>query len=162
MSTFETGGYQWRETYFVLFNSANRPNLEAVNETLRALSPRFELVNPTSDAQGRFESITLRSPQDYAALDISYMSGEEVLEQGAGLAEEMKSSADDAKQKSELKRLKQCDARFDILHFEQVSDNAEDEDLDEMLDPSALLVALDALIDLTDGIGIDPQSGAFM
>ena len=161
MSTFESGGYQWRETYFVLFNSSSRPKLDAVSETLRALSPRFELVNPISDSQGRFESITLRSPQDYAALDISYMSGEEVLEQGASLAEEMKSSAG-PEEKAELKRLKQCDARFDILHFEQVSGGADDDDMDEMLDPSALLVALDALVDLNDGIGIDPQSGALM
>jgi len=162
VSTFETGGYQWRETYFVLFNSSNRPKLEAVSETLRALGPRFEIINPTGDAEGRFESITLRSPQDYAALDISYMAGDEVIEQGAAMAKEMKSAAMDEQEKNDLNRLKKCDARFDILHFEQVSDDADESELDEMLDPSALLVALDALVDLTDGIGIDPQSGALM
>jgi hypothetical protein len=31
-----------------------------------------------------------------------------------------------------------------------------------MLDPSALLLIMEALVKLTDGVGIDPQSGALM
>ena len=29
-----------------------------------------------------------------------------------------------------------------------------------MLDPSALLIVMEALVELTHGVGIDPQSGA--
>jgi len=107
------------------------------------------------------------SPDDYAALDISYETGEEVVEQGAALYEELKSSATDAEERAKLNRLPKLDARFDLLHFEQVTNGeagvggAEDE-LDEMLDPSALLIVLDALVELTKGVGVDPQSGTVL
>ena len=162
MSTFEQNDYKWRETYFVLFHAEKRPTLEAVAEALQGLNDKFELTNATADEDGGFESLTLRSPQDYAALDISYVSGEEVLEQGAALAEEMKSFASDAQERAKLKRLTQCDARLDVMHFEQVIDSPAEDELDEMLDPSTLLIALDVLVELTGGIGVDPQSGALM
>lgn len=162
MSTFGKENYQWRETYFVLFDSAKRPSSEKMEKTLRGLNPRFELVNVTSDDSGLFDSLTLRSPQDFAALDISYVTGEEVLEQGASLAKEMKTAASDAGERKALSQLAEFDARFDILHFEQMSEAAAEDSLDEMLDPSALLVALDALIELTGGVGIDPQAGAML
>ena len=63
-----------------------------------------------------------------------------------------------------MTRLPKCDARFDLLHFEHMTaaaGQAEDE-LDEMLDPSALLLVLDALAKLTDGIAIDPQAGTVL
>jgi hypothetical protein len=42
-----------------------------VEKTLHSLSERFQLTNATADEDGRFESITVMSPDDYAALDIS-------------------------------------------------------------------------------------------
>ena len=163
MSTFEDQGYQWRETYFVLFDVAKRPSLAKISKSLVALNPRFQLMNATADEDGKFESLTLHSPDDYAALDISYMEGEEVTEQAVGLVEELRTSAMDKEEKAKLARLKQCTARFDVLHFEEkVFDSSDDDDPDEVLDPAALLIALDALVDLTDGIGIDPQAGGFL
>jgi hypothetical protein len=162
MSTFERDEYKWRETYFVLFDSCKRPNLKKVERVLHELSDRFKLTNARADEDGRFESITVLAPDDYAALDISYESGEEVLEQGAALEEEMKSSAADADERSRLARLSKCDARFDLLHFEQVTDDEPEDEADEMLDPSALLIVLDALVELTGGVGVDPQSGTLL
>ena len=78
MSTFENQEYKWRETYFVLFDSARRPLLEQVKQRLARLNPRFVLSGGEADEAGRFGSITLRSPQDYAAMDISYEAGDEV------------------------------------------------------------------------------------
>jgi hypothetical protein len=161
MSTFEREEFKWRETYFVLFDSARRPTLATVEATLRDLNDRFQLLNPRADEDGRFESITVLSPDDYAALDISYESGEEVREQGTALALEMKSSAADAEERAKVARLSECDARFDLLHFEQTVDD-EPGDEDEMLDPSALLIVLDALVELTRGVGVDPQSGTVL
>jgi hypothetical protein len=162
MSTFERDEFKWRETYFVMFDSAKRPTLKTVERVLRDLSDRFELSNNRADEDGRFESITVMSPDDYAALDISYESGEEVLEQGAVLEQEMKSSTTDAEERSRLARLSKCDARFDLLHFEQVTDDEPEDEADEMLDPSALLIVLDALVELTGGVGVDPQSGTLL
>jgi len=161
MSTFEREEFKWRETYFVLFDSARRPTLSKVERALRDLNDRFQISNARADEDGRFESITIMSPDDYAALDISFESGDEVLEQGAALAQEMKSSAADAEERAKLARLPKCDARFDLLHFEQTSDDEPDAD-DEMLDPSALLIVLDALVELTGGVGVDPQSGTVL
>src|SRR3990172_3520823 len=115
MSTFEREEFKWRETYFVMFDSTKRPSLKKVERVLQELSDRFELTNPEADADGRFESVTLLSPDDYAALDISYESGEEVVEQVAALYEELKSSAADNSELEKLKRLPKLDARFDVL-----------------------------------------------
>ncbi len=159
MSTFEDRGYKWRETYFVLFDSNRRPTLDALRDALEHLSGRFEILNPAADENGLVDSLTLHSPQDYAALDISYVEGAEVHEQGAALAKEMKGTAADATEKAKIARLPKCNARFDVLHFEEVVD--EDSE-DEMLDPSALLLVLATLAKLTHGVGIDPSSGTVM
>ena len=162
MSTFEREGYKWRETYFVLFDSGKRPTLDKVERLLRNLSGRFEWTDARATEDGRFESITVMSPDDYAALDISYESGEEVLEQGEIFYQELKPSATEDDERAKLKRLPKCDARFDLLHFEQTGDDKPEDDLDEILDPSTLLLVLDALVELTRGVGIDPQSGALL
>jgi len=163
MSTFERDEYKWRETYFVLFDSCNRPSLKQIEQTLNDLSERFQLSNATSDDDGRFESITVISPDDYAALDISYEAGEEVLEQIPTLEEELKENITDAEEKAKLARLTKYDAKLDLLHFEQTSEAEPDEDeMDEMLDPSLLLIVLDAIVELTGGVGVDPQSGTIL
>jgi hypothetical protein len=162
MSTFERDEYRWRETYFVLFDSAKRPTLKKVERVLRELNDRFTLSNARADEDGRFESITVMSPDDYAALDISYEAGEEVVEQCGVLQQELKGSLADDEERAKLARLSGFDARFDLLHFEQITDDEPEDELDEMLDPSALLIVMDALVELTDGVGVDPASGSLL
>jgi hypothetical protein len=160
MSIFERDGYQWRETYFVFFEAARRPSLAQIEKVLHKLSKRFELAGGMADEAGQFEAISLVSEIDYAAIDIAYEQGEEVLEQADLLAKEMKSPHLDATERKRVERLAKLDGRFDLLHFEHVS--AEDSEDDEMLDPSALLLVLDALVDLTKGVGVDPASGTLV
>jgi len=162
MSTFERDDFKWRETYFVLFYSCKRPTLADVKRVLADLHDHFEFTGGTSDEDGRFESLTVLAPDDYAALDISFVSGEEVQEQGATFYAEMKSTAADADERKKIARLRQFDSRFDLLHFEQMSSAGADEGLDEMLDPSALLLVLEALVELTEGVGVDPQAGTVL
>lgn len=161
MSTFERDDFRWRETYFILFDSAQRPTLQRVEKALKNLGTNLALVNQHADDQGRIDSLTCMSPDDYAALDISYLEGEEVIEQGILLVEDMKSNATDPEERDKLRRIAACDARFDVMHFQQVSGGEED-DLDEMFDPSALLIVVEALTNLIDGLAVDPQSGAFL
>jgi hypothetical protein len=162
MSTFENNEYKWRETYFVLFDAARRPSLEQVKTKLAKLNPRFVLSNGEADESGKFGSLTIRSPQDYAAMDISYESGDEVAEQVSELQRELKGSVD-AADRPKFEKLGRCNAKLDILHFEQMAaDEAEGEEDGEMLDPSALLSVMDTLVELTHGVGIDPQSGSLM
>lgn len=161
MSTFERAGFHWRETYFVYFHAARRPSMKRIEKLLHGISQRFEMVDSCADEEGRFESLTVLAPDDYAALDVSLISGEEVVEQAGSLAKELRGGVA-REERERLAELARCDARFDLLHFEQLVPVAAGEEPDEMLDPSALLMVLDALVELTGGIGIDPQSGALM
>ena len=161
MSTFEDHNYRWRETYFVLFDVKKRPKLQAVAKTLQALNKRYELRNPSADDHDRIESLTVISPEDYAALDICFTSGEEVREQGAALVADLKKFAGDTGANIPEVKLLSFNGRFDVLHFERIAEMTEEED-DEMLDPSALLIVLETLAKITDGMAIDPQSGTIL
>ena len=92
-----------------------------MQKTLAAINKNYILSHSGADAQGRFESITLISPEDYAALDICFTSGQEVTEQLEALAEDIEESVEPS-QRAALIRLRQYDGRFDVLHFEQISD----------------------------------------
>lgn len=159
MSMFENDQYRWRETYFVLFDSSKRPALKQVKQALSGINDRYMLTNLTADDQGRFDSLTVLSPDDFAALDISYLAGEEVTEQAAEWAQEMTAIGCRKEDRRRLDQLARFDGRFDVLHFEQLTDFDAEDELDEVLDPSALLLVLEALARLTDGVALDPQSG---
>lgn len=160
MSMFENGHYQWRETYFVLFPVQRRPKLKDVQKAITKLHQHLTLTNLAANEEGLLESLTVLAPDDFAALDISFLAGEEVLEQVVQLVEEVEPSCCCEDEQKRLEDLRSCDARLDIFHFEQMVDvDAEEE---EMFDPSALLVVLDTLADLTDGISVDPQGGAML
>jgi hypothetical protein len=161
MSTFEDDRFRWRETYFVLFPSERRPKLKTVETKLAALSKRYSLENPGADETGNFESLTLISPDDFAAMDVCFTSGAEVLEHNEELVQELAATIE-PQQKPLLKQLKQYDGRFDVLHFEQVGDSADDDDFDDLLDPSALLAVLEELARITGGLAVDPQSGTIL
>src|SRR5687768_18178507 len=92
MSTFESDNFRWRETYFVLFDAARRPPLHKVEQTIQKLKDRFELSQGTADTEGSFESLTVMAPDDYAALDISYVEAEEVVEQAQQLLKDLKTT----------------------------------------------------------------------
>jgi hypothetical protein len=162
MSMFENDNYRWRETYFVQFDPQKRPTLEQVERRLAALGDQFELTSPKADDEGRFEMLTILASDDFAAMDISYIEGDEVLEQGKQFAAELTVAECAAEDKSKLALLRSYGGRFDVLHFEQVAEAQEQEDSDEMLDPSSLLLVLDILVEMTDGVAVDPQCGTLM
>ena len=89
MSLFENEDYRWRETYFVLFHEANRPAADAIVQGLQKVNARYQISNVRATEAGLFESLTLISADDYAAMDISYVCGEEVREHTEELVEEM-------------------------------------------------------------------------
>ena len=163
MSMFESSEYRWRETYFVLFDSSKRPKLKEVEQALSTINDQYELTNLREDGPGLIDSLTLVSPDDFAALDICYTGGTEVMEQAASLSEELEAAARETGDDAPLKKVRESDGRFDVLHFEEVPDfPEEDDEAGEMLDPSALLLVLGALARITDGVTIDPQAGAFL
>jgi hypothetical protein len=163
MSMFEDSRYRWRETYFVLFDAKKRPKLSSVSKKLTALSRRFELTNANADDQGRIDSLSILSPDDYAAMDICYTEGAEVTEQVAAMVEEFRKAGADVSPPVPWAQIKKCDGRFDVLHFEQVpEDVGDDAEDDGMLDPSALLAVLGVLAAMVGGVAVDPQAGTFL
>ncbi|MCE9545997.1 MAG: hypothetical protein K8T25_10820 [Planctomycetia bacterium] len=163
MSTFDDGGYRWRETYFVFFRSAARPTLEQFEKTFGRLRKQFELAELKANEEGLFDSARIIAAEANAAIDVSFVDGEEVTEQLKALRSEIRPVAEDDDERKKLKLLRECDARLDVLHFERVTDFgfADDEDEpDEMLDPGALLIVMERLVKLCDGVGVDPASSA--
>ena len=161
MSTFEDPTYQWRETYFVFFDKARRPKLEDLAEVLGSAGS-YELQNKMADDSGAAVGLTLISRDDHSAIDVSYLEGEEVPEEGRRLLDEFLDLTDELEEKQALAKLPEATGRFDLLHFESLAGAVEDPtegEFEEMLDPSALLCVIETLVRLTDGVGIDPQSG---
>jgi hypothetical protein len=155
---------EWRDTYFVLFQQANRPTLTQVEAAITETSRRLKLENLEADEDGMFESVLVQAPQDNAALEISYERGDAVIEQSADLAKQLKSDLGP----KQLQQMLKSDARLDVMLFERVrgddfgSDEEDDDWESGSLDPSSLLNVVEALAKLTRGLPIDPASGAVL
>src|SRR3954464_5101320 len=153
---------EWRDTYFVLFKQTDRPTLTQVEAAITESSERLKLENLAADEDGMFESLLVQAPQDNAALEISYERGDAVVEQSSELAKQLK----DELGPMQLKQMLKSDARLDIMLFERVRGDSPDSDADDWesgpLDPSSLLAVVEALTKLTQGLPIDPASGAIL
>jgi hypothetical protein len=161
MSLFASDQYRWRETYSVLFREVDRPSAGQLRKALEGLGEAYRVSDVTTDAGGQVEAMTVLAPADFAGMDLSYVSGEEVQEQIEELQTERRKKALSKKEQAKLQRLAECDARFDIFHFQQVvGDESDDED--EFMDPGSLITVLKCLAQLCHGVGIDPQTGALM
>jgi hypothetical protein len=167
----------WLETYFIVFANKRRPTLSQVERALSEAGPRLKLVNLAADDDGLFESVLVESPEDHAAVEVSYEASESVIEQNLEWAKQMQSQLSP----KQLQQLVAADARLDVAHFERVRAGASreqsgpkpsnfspeefgDDDLDEeaameVFDPTCLLTVVEALSSLTKGITFDPASG---
>ena len=154
---------EWRDTYFILFQQSGRPTLTQVEAALTDSGRNITLENLEADEDGMFESLLVQAPDDHSALEISYETGDAVIEQSAALAKQLKGEAT----ADQLKKLLRADARLDVMHFERVSadDTFGDDDEEfggEAVDPASLLNVVEALAKLTKGVPIDPASGAIL
>jgi hypothetical protein len=155
---------EWRDTYFILFQQSARPTLTQVEAAITDSSSRLRLDNLEADEDGMFESVLVHAPQDNAALEISYETGDAVVQQSADLAKQLKGELTGA----QLQKMLRADARLDVMLFETVREGAwgdqeEDEEWESGgVDPSSLLGVVEALAKLTGGLPIDPASGSVM
>ncbi|HZL89108.1 MAG TPA: hypothetical protein VFB96_12085 [Pirellulaceae bacterium] len=159
MSLFADGRYQWRETYFVLFDRQHRPKGADVKKALAELAPKVEILDVQSDENGLLESMTILAHADAAGMDVTYVEGDEVREQVTELKKDWKGQSFSSDEKTKVDRALQATARLDIYHFEELGDGFLDEDDEDHLDPAALLTVLSKLARLSHGVSIDPQSG---
>jgi hypothetical protein len=66
-------------------------------------------------------------------------------------------------QENSLTQLSTANARFDILHFEKITENFNEPSADdELMDPGSLLAVTAALADLVNGVAVDPSSASFV
>ncbi len=162
MSLFEDPLYEWRETYFVFFHSRNTPSVERLISVIKAIGRQVEISKVARREDGTLESITVYSPEDFAAMDITCMSGKDVVEQLPTLVTELRKNCPTKEEQTRLKQILDCDSRIDIFHFEHLeSAVAHDDDL-ELMDPGGLLLIMDQIGELCDGIVVDPQSSSLM
>jgi hypothetical protein len=164
MSLFENDEFQWRETYFILIDESRRPLAEDVANRLRRLNAGYEIRDVRADDSGKFESLTLISPDDYAAMDITFVCGDDVAEQTTELVAELLKTAGGEQEKSAIKQLSGCRCRFDVYHFEQlvfVGRDSEDDE-DDFMDPGALLIVMDKIATLCKGVVVDPQANVIL
>lgn len=168
--TTDSGELYWRETYFVLFPRDRRPTLEQVSAALSQANNRLLLENPAADGAGLIESLFVESPEDHAAVEISYEAGDAIVEQTMAWAKQLHKQASG----TQLQQLMKADARLDVAHFERmppggeyVADNFGNEFDDEeagieMLDPTCLLTVVETLAGLTGGLTFDPAAGEIL
>jgi hypothetical protein len=167
----------WLETFFIVFPQKRRPTLNQVERVLTEAGPRLRLENLSANDDGLFESVLVESPEDRAAVEISYEASESVIEQNLEWAKQLQTQLSP----KQLQQLVAADARLDVAHFERVkkgeggagefpraehaSDEFGDDDgLDveaamESFDPTCLLTVVEALSSLTKGLTFDPASG---
>ena len=157
MSLFGNDKYQWRETYFVYFHQTDRPLADDVAAALA--DGRSELGEVRADTDGGFEAITVRSSEDFSAMDIIYVTGDEIAEQIEEVLRSLIKQTLTEDDQHKMNLIGECDARFDIFHFEEIQAGNEGE---EFLDPGALLLVMERLARLCRGVGIDPQSGSLI
>ncbi len=168
----------WLETYFIVFPKKRRPTLTQVERALMEADPRLRLENLSANDDGLFESVLVESPEDHAAVEISYEASESVSEQNLDWAKQLQTQLSP----TQLQQLVAADARLDVAHFERVQSGASsskksapaqgdfpddefgDDDFDieaamEVFDPTCLLTVVEALSGLTKGLTFDPASG---
>jgi hypothetical protein len=163
MSLFENDEYQWRETYFVFFRSENRPDSETVQKALRSINSNFEVTNVREGESRELESLTVLAPDDYAAMDVSVVTGDEVAEQKEDLVKQLLALAV-GEEAERIRSIEACDCRFDIFHFEQMVfvGRSPDDEEDDFMDPGTVLIVMQKLANLCDGIAVDPQSNSLL
>ena len=153
MSLFGNPSYQYRETYFVLFPIDNRPTAEQLSQSVESLGDRYEIKEVHRDPEGRLESMTIIASSDFAGMTVTYVAGEEVSEQIAELNEMFKKTTLTRDEISKIGKISGCNARFDVMHFEEVTSNE-----DDFLDPGSMLTIVETVAKLVQGVGFEQES----
>jgi hypothetical protein len=162
MSLFDDSNYRWRDTFLVLFDDEQRPTIELALSAIQKIG-KFEMQNLSESESRHIESMTITSNVDLVGLEIFYVAGAEVVEETEALVLELAEDALLLGNEDSLTQLSTANARFDILHFEQITENAnEPSDDNELMDPGSLLAVTAALASLVNGVAVDPSSASFV
>ena len=162
MSLFDDPNYRWRDTFLVLFDDEQRPTIKLALSAIQQIG-KFKVRNSSESESRLIESITITSSVDLVGLEILYVAGDEVVEEIEALVMELAEDAMLLGNEDSLTQLSAANARFDILHFEKITENSNGpSDDDELMDPGSLLAVTAALANLVSGVAVDPSSASFV
>ena len=122
MSMFDDNRYCWRETYLVMLDRHNRPQMSEMVPRLQKLDERLEITAARGDANALLESLIVVAPNDSAAVEIQYREGDEVAKEFAALADELERHELNAKERKKIARAREFFAKIELLHFEQIQE----------------------------------------
>jgi hypothetical protein len=120
MTLFEDDRYDWRETYFVYFESSLRPKLPEIRRAMQTYAPFFSILDSKAEANGNLVSMTIASYENHAALEITYREGNDVAAESEHLFRTLKKGAS-PEELVLLKKIDHCKNRLDVHHFEQTA-----------------------------------------
>lgn len=120
MTLFEDDRYDWRETYFVCFESSHRPKLSEIRRVLKMNAPFLTILDSKAEIDGSLVALTIASYENHAAVEIVYREGNEVLSEIHHLVNSLKNEATVAEQ-TKLQKISLCKTRLDVHHFEQTA-----------------------------------------
>lgn len=123
MSLYDDDRYDWRETYFVLFDPERRPRTKDVHRTLIRRAGTFRVLDEQTESDGTLRSLTIASYEDHSALEIRYAEGDAVQAENAAMIETLREGSS-PEEWILLKKAAQCRARFEVMHFEQTAGTA--------------------------------------
>lgn len=161
MSLFDDDNYRWRETYLLFFKQSKRPTVDAVEQALANQPQAFDLQAVRGDDRGLLESITAIAPDRRSAIDICFVAPEDAAGQIESMRDEMDVTAVDDDDADKVQRLREFDALLELMHFECAAGDMtsdDDDEVDAFFDPTALLIVVETLCQLCDGVAIDPAS----
>jgi len=120
MTLFNDDRYNWRETYFVCFESTHRPTLPGVRQALKRHIPFLEILACQADEHENLTLLTAASYEDHAAMEIIYREGNDILDESKHLYHTWSTEAT-AAERVQLEKMVHCRTRFDVHHFEQTA-----------------------------------------
>jgi len=120
MTLFDDNRYDWRETYFIYFESSHRPKLPEIRRALHAFVPFFNILDSKAESNENLVAMTIASYENHAALEIVYREGKDVLTEAQHLVSSLQKEAT-AEERLQLQKIVQCKSRFDVHHFEQTA-----------------------------------------
>lgn len=121
MSLHDDDRYTWRETYFVLFQPDHRPRTEKLRRCLEKRAGTFRVLDEQSNKDGLLRSLTIASYEDHSALEIQYRVGKNISAETGALLEILEQDCS-PEERQRLRKIKACQARFDVQHFEQTAE----------------------------------------
>jgi len=120
MTLFNDDRYNWRETYFIYFESSRRPKLPEVRRALQTYAPFLCVLHSKADLNEHLVEMILASYEDHAALEILFREGKDVQSEARNFARTLKKDGSQ-EECAKLQKIEQCRMRFDIHHFEQLA-----------------------------------------